>query len=281
MDIREFGTALIRTGDLDPVYIGLYHAKLPEPQLARLLVAYWYFYHLGFAAWASEADQDRNVEGDDFQETLRLAAENKESPRHWNLPADRWPRGNERRHFRGSMCVNAIDCSQLVKAPLVTIKHLATLQTDTAVIDAVQKFPSCGPWAAFKAADMLERVWGAPIKFDQNIGLMYQSPREGLDMLGADPEFIAVDRSAKGLYHGLLQYFSAATAPPSFNRQCGPQEVESIICKWASMKGGHYHVGKDIHEVREGLHGWGKTAETILQVMPPEAPHEPVDQGGL
>jgi hypothetical protein len=36
------------------------------------------------------------------------------------------------------------------------------------------------------------------------------------------------------------------------------------------MTGGHYHVGKDIHEQRAALAGWGETATRILAAYPPE-----------
>src|ERR1700722_11837643 len=48
--ICQFGDALIAIGDLDPAYIALVGAKLPEPQQCRLLLAYA-LYDLGFAAW--------------------------------------------------------------------------------------------------------------------------------------------------------------------------------------------------------------------------------------
>jgi hypothetical protein len=37
-DIYAFGEALIKTEDLDPVYVSLYKARLSEPQLIRLLI---------------------------------------------------------------------------------------------------------------------------------------------------------------------------------------------------------------------------------------------------
>ena len=34
------------------------------------------------------------------------------------------------------------------------------------------------------------------------------------------------------------------------------------------LRAGSYHIGKDIHEVRQALRGWGETAERMLAVMP-------------
>jgi hypothetical protein len=265
MNIFEFGEALIRTRDLDPVYCAVHAAKLPEPQVSRLLLSYWCFYNLGVAATISEK------EGDEFWKFMRIAAVNEEPPRKWNLPGDRWPRASERRHFRGEKCVNAIERFRVgFVQPEAAVRSLAPLTRDTAIIKQVMEWPMCGPWIAFKAADMMERVYGAKVEFDQNIGLMYESPRAGLDQLAAD-----TNRTPEAIYADLLNHFKAYQAPPGEDRCVGPQEVETICCKWASMRAGHYHIGKDLHEVRHALAGWGETAERMLSVMPRQASDAP------
>jgi hypothetical protein len=261
LDVQAFGDALITTQDLDPVYCAIYHARLPEPQLCRLLLAYWCFYHLGVAASISEKEHG------DFWEWMRVAAVNEQPPKKWNLPGDRWPRSSERRHFRGEKCVKAVERLRVRFAqPEGAVRSLAPLTRETAIINRVLDWPMCGPWIAFKAADMMERVYGSNVEFNQNIGLMYDSPRAGLDLIAA----AADTKSPKIIYHDLLTYFSSHRAPPRNDRHCGPQEVETILCKYFSMHSGHYRVGKDIHEVRQALTGWGKTAEHMLDVMPME-----------
>ena len=252
MDIHEFGAALIKTEDLDPVYGGLYRAQLPEPQLCRLLLAYLSFYNLGVAAWLSEH------EGGDYWAWMETAAAN-ETPAP---PGGRWPRGSERRHFRGSKCIDAVKWFATRYQPEVPVRSLATLPTEKLIIVQVGKWPMFGGWAGFKAADLMERVYGAPIKFDPNLGLMYDSPRAALNLLsGGAPQ---------AFYNDLMTHFSATKAPPRYDRYCNAQEVESILCKMGSMRSGHYWVGKDIKEVREALHGWGETAHQILNHMPPQ-----------
>jgi Alpha-glutamyl/putrescinyl thymine pyrophosphorylase clade 2 len=187
-------------------------------------------------------------------------------------PTDtRWPRGTERRHFRGPKCVSAIEWFERQWAsPEAPVRLLTLLPTEKIIIAKVSEWPMFGPWIGFKAADLIERVYGVPIQFDPNLGLMYSSPRDALDLLSETPDFIAVDRAPVALYNNLITFFSGQRAPPSYNRQCNAQEVETILCKWGSMKSGHYWVGKDIKEVREALHRWGSTAERILSVMPEE-----------
>lgn len=260
MDIRDFGTALIRTGDLDPVYIGVAGAKLAEPQLCRLLLGYWFFYHLGVAAFVS------NFENSAYWSIVREAAINRTDGKSW-------PRGTERRHFRGKTCIKSVDWfREHYYHPEEAIRSLKQYSFQQSLMDAVQKWPMFGPWIAFKAADMMERVYGHPVRFNKDFVLMYDEPRAGLELLSKDKSFITVDRSHGGIYNNLLSFFSSQWAPPDKKRMCGPQEVETILCKYKSMKGGHYHVGKDIHEIRTGLEGWGGTAEKILLHMPLEVP---------
>ena len=259
MDIRDFGTQLIQTEDLDPVYSGLYRAKLPKPQLERTLIAYWSFYHLGFAVWASES------EGEEFWQRMEVAALNETlSPL-----GGRWPRATERRHFRGRKCVQTIDWLRRHE-PEYWVRSFKDCVTEKDVIKEISQWPLFGNWIGFKAADMLERVYDQPITFDQNIGLMYDSPRAALDLLVEDMSLITSNRSVEGIYHDLLTWFSSHRAPPDRSRYCNAQEIETLLCKFGSMRSGHYHIGKDITEVRHALAGWGETANRIIAVMPEE-----------
>jgi len=252
--IHEFGDALIRTGDLDPVYCALYGAQLSEPALSRLLLAHLSFYHLGFAAWLSEH------EGDSYWAAMLVAAKN-EMP---SPLGSRWPRGSERRHFRGAKCVSAVNwLRRNHPAPEGAIRSLLNCKTEKQVIERVGKWPMFGPWAGFKAADLLERCVGHPLLFDPNIGLLYAEPRAGLEMLAAE-----LGQSPRVIYENLLSHFSAYAAPPRHDRPCGAAEVESILCKFKSMRGGHYFVGKDIAEVGHALQGWGTTAANLLRHLP-------------
>lgn len=278
MDVRSFGDALIETRDLDPVYCGLVGAQLPEPQLCRWLLAYWCFYHVGVASALSDC------EGQNYWAMMKIAAENQIDPHHYSsqmpykLPSGRWPRAAERRHFRGQKCVDAVEWLRdnvpgdpLNDHPAEGWVRLLSCRplTDKSIMNCVQTWPMFGPWIAFKVADMMERVYGSKIKFDPNLGLMYEEPRKGLHLLINQPpgtEFNTVGDA----YNQLSHYFANKQAPPQGDRPCGPQEVETVLCKWKSHMGGHYWVSKDIHEQRQALAGWGPTAEKIAAAYPPE-----------
>jgi hypothetical protein len=124
--IFEFGDALIGAGDLDPVYVALVGAQLPEPQLSRLLLSYLSFYHLGLAAWLSEH------EGENYWAAMLTAAQNDEpSPL-----GGRWPRASERRHFRGAKCVKAVEwLRNKYPEPEAPVRSLLVGKTEKHVIE--------------------------------------------------------------------------------------------------------------------------------------------------
>jgi hypothetical protein len=268
--VREFGDLLIKTQDLDPTYVGLHGAGLEVAQLSRWLLAYWCFYHVGLASWLSEHTNK------DYWRWMGEAAANIARPP--NARYERWPRAPERRHFRGQKCVDAVDwlskkepehwVGMFLDAP--NRVRNAGAWTDKQVMKKVQDWPLFGPWIAFKVADMLERCAGVPVKFDPNIALMYDEPRAGLGLcqLHSPPEYAHLSQT--DWYNALSLYFRARLAPPARDRTCGPQEVETVLCKWKSYMGGHYHLGKDITDHRNALDGWGITADRIKKAMPEE-----------
>lgn len=258
-DVKVFGEQLVVTEDLDPVYVAVHKARLPEPQLKRLLLAYWMFYSLGGAARLSEA------EGREFWHEAKLAAANT-TPIH-GQPSERFPRGAERRHFRGAKCVDAVCAFAALGRPEAAVEQLLrpasgrnTLQATT-IMEWVEEWPMFGPWIAFKAADMIERLFGIPVEFDVNLTLFYAEPRGALNLLPGDPQ----ENTQK-----LIAHFAHMSAPPRHERGCNVQEVETILCKWKSSTTKHYWIGKDIHEIRHGLYGWGSTAQRLLDVAPKE-----------
>lgn len=274
LSVHDFGDRLIQTQDLDPLYVGLNRLALPRSQLCRWLLAYWCFYHVGAASRLSEE------EGAEYWLWMGKAAENKMSPKECEIgPTDRWPRAAERRHFRGEKCVRAVwelrRRYRYAEYPAQAVRDLLPRHphdqcTAKYVMDKVQRWPQFGSWIAFKAADMLDRVYGFRVSFDRDLGLVYKEPRRGLDLLMTTRQEVVCERGAQDHYQSLLTYFARHPEPSRGDRSCGPQEVETVLCKWKSYMGGHYWVGKDIHEHRRELVGWGATAERLRNYYPPE-----------
>lgn len=289
--IVEFGDALLRTGDLDPVYVAIAGRKNPidAPTKARLCLAYWCFYHLGAAAKLAEISQPRA-----FWKAMMQAAANpplKDGSRAW-------PRGSERRHYRGQQAVASM--TELVGkygklgVPGAAVFEMmglplgVTKSTYSQVARSVMSHRGFGQWIAFKIADMGERVLGLDIDFsDCHLGI-YKDPRQGaavaaiewqeeagailpgVDFPAHAPwEYpISDDELAVTVAHYVnLWRKKRAKALPSKDRLVNVQEIETIFCKYKSHLKGHYPVGKDTIEVYHGLEGWGDLANQLRSNM--------------
>lgn len=287
LSITEFGDALLRTGDLDPVYVAVASAGLDRATLARLCIAYWCFYHLGVAAKLAEIENPKK-----FWRTMTDAAAN---AGYLPTGAKPWPRGAERRHFRGPQATMAVD--ELVSrygrnkymedtlAQFVGAGGEEPMSFKT-VSAAVKTHRGFGDWIAFKIADMSERVLGYPVDFsDCTLGI-YKDPRQGaavgyLAMARAD--YLSKDGTplkpwdypinddelrATVEHYVKLWRKKQAKALPDRKRLVNVQEIETIFCKYKSHLKGHYPVGKDTTEIRHGLDGWGDLAAQLQKGLP-------------
>lgn len=282
MKLVEFGDALLRTQDLDPVYVAIHKSNIFGSQLAQLLTAYWCFYSLGAAAYISEAKTPKA-----FWERMMQAALNEESPRI--KLGERWPRAAERRHFRGAQATSAVlELTQRYpKGAASFVDYLykpydGAQPTFDGVSARVREHRGFGEWIAFKIADMGERVLGHPVDFSNCELGIYKDPRQGAALawvislpLLARPEspwlYPITDGELKKIVAELVALWRGkrAKAPPDKNRLVNVQEIETILCKYKSYYKGHYHVGKDIDEVGHGLEGWGDTAQELKAALPP------------
>lgn len=288
LPIEKFGRLLIESGDLDPIYIAL--AKSVTPSLRhRWLIAYWCFYHAGFACYASEQV--------DFWGALMTAARN-ETPAP---TGGRWPRGSERRHFRAAQAIRPI--GELIErfpghqGPSEVIKMITNVCRPPGgapagdIIRNVKTLRGFGDWISFKVADMCETNLGIPVSFDNATIFMFETPVKGaraavsawqdralaegdenmtrrldsLVALGQDMPLCtyAVNR--------LTRVFADLSAAPRYDRPIALQEIETVLCKWKSHLGGHYPPGKDSHEIREGLVEWGPhsvLARSFIAALP-------------
>lgn len=251
-NVFAFGQQLLDTNDLDPVYVALWEARLLQSVLRRWLLAYWCFYHAGTASWI--ADQESQ-----FWSRMETAAGSKD-----------YPRSSERRHFRAA---NAIKSVAYLKSrgidglfdPLVKFRRAADL------IQHVQRnWVGFGPWIAFKMADMVERLALAPLQFDLNSIQLFDSPREGAELVSEQVDTYDGSPVVPWAVSTLLSHYGDYPAPPRGDRPIGLQEAETILCKWKSHCGGHYHVGEDVSALRRGLL-WAsgcRLSQKILKVAP-------------
>lgn len=305
MTILTFGEELLSTGDLDPVYLAIQKAKLPEPILHRLCLAYWCFYSLGTASYIAEKGKTPAK----FWDLMMLAAYNDQT--HKGIPTEAeilsgkgtkpWPRGAERRHFRGANAVGPMsylkerykDASAAVLGMMgvpvaKALKHfdLPSDMTFKTVSSAVQTHPGFGPWMAFKIADMGERVLGFGVDFSNCELGIYKDPRQGAAVAYgeasiSDPNGLVAEWQQNGepwkypitdaeLALTVAHYVKVFSKfkPPGGGRKVNVQEVETIFCKYKSHLKGHYPLGKDTREVGHGLIGWGDLADQLRAGLP-------------
>lgn len=251
----EWGRQLIKTEDHDPLYTGLWRWKLKavdDDRVRRYLLAYWQIYSVG-AAWHFSKFQ-----GEEFWAGLHTAAVNDVGPDKLGVcDLPRWPRAHERRHWRGQKCVDSVAwLRERYPEPEDAVRSLEGLPGRinlTAVELAVTNWPQFGPWIAFKAADMLERVMGVPVEFPNTVTSMYRDPKKGAEM--AVP-FIG-NVQPQGVTEVLLHAYRDMDAPPGGDRKVNVQEVETVLCKWKSARNGHYHIGADTASHLQELELWG------------------------
>lgn len=268
LDVETFGAHLLESNDLDPVYVSLAHMVNEEEvsleAIDRWLIAYWCFYHCGAASWIAEH------EGDQFWWWMLRAAKNEDG---WPTPhGGRWPRGSERRHFRGAQGIKAVEEMALrYPRPEDMVAHVsvpsacALPRPFADITKRVQEHRGFGPWIGFKVADMVDRVLGFPVNFDEAAVFMFKDPykaalqvwrvQHGFEREGTEKPEQEHDAIHHVVEH-LCQEYKDRLAPPLYDRPVGLQEVETVLCKWKSHMNGHYPLYNDIDEITEGLQEW-------------------------
>jgi hypothetical protein len=274
LDIYTFGRHLIETGDLDPIYIALNKIEWgSQDQLFRWLIAYWCLYHAGAACYISEA------KGSEFWKRLMQAAKNDEQAPN----GGRWPRGHERRHFRGEAAVKAtkVMWGKYLARPEQLVEDLVqgaeALPFKTIALRA-QELPLFGPWISFKVCDMLDRLGICKVDFDEAAVFMFDDPTKAALMLWRQHHGLSETAKPKdqaGVIHAVVDHlkdkFKDLSAPPLHERPVDLQEVETVLCKWKSHMNGHYPLWNDIDEIRNGVALWkpcSRVAHEFAHHMP-------------
>lgn len=280
LPIEEFGTQLITSGDLDPIYLALHKMSLPVAQRNRWLLVYWCFYHAGLACYLSE------FQGNTFWKHFKVAAENKRdvpSPTGAGEVNGGWPRGKERRHFRGQQAIVAAgELQSKFFYPESAIDFLvrpgdAAVLPFATVRERVQEWRGFGNWIAYKVGDMLDRCSVHPVEFSYD-DAMYDSPRKcALSVWKYKhgvPQVSVIDdepAAIREVVDDLLRTFSGHDAPPLDDRSVGLTEIETILCKWGSHMTGSYPLLNDIDEINHGIAAWAPlchTAQEFAKVAP-------------
>lgn len=249
LDAVSFSKLLLKTKDLDPLYVALYKSDMPRKQLCRWLVAYWCYYHAGVCCWIVEQPKF-------FKALLHVANS-----------GTKYPRGTERRHFRGELAVRSIKAmaTQFSSASDIVDWLIGAGPLACEVIKRVKTLNGFGEWISWKVPDMIERLGLAPLVFtEDDLELMFKSSKQGAqEVYTANALSGNVLRSA---HQFLTSKIGNTLAPPLYDRTINVQETETIFCKWKSHLSGHYPVGKDTIEIREGLSLFTKS-QTVQRML--------------
>jgi hypothetical protein len=237
----------------------LHEATMPEDQLKRWLLAYWCYYHAGVASYIAEAPST-----DGYWARMYSAAINTNNA---------WPRGMERRHFRGKIALAGVNGLKDWEKPESVVDYMTHYDTFDIIFKHVQEFPQFGPWIAWKIADMAERVLKYHVDFSNcDLGI-YRDPVKGAAFIKYGDKEHDITRpevmEVADEIIGNLTYL----APPHYDRMFNIQEAETVLCKYKAHNGhknrSFYHVGKDTHDVWEATHeGWGDLAQELADKLP-------------
>lgn len=253
LDIRDFGRALITTGDLDPVYLVIQHMEWQPGQLEQWCFGYWLFYHVGVASYLAEVPEAQ------FWGHVTYSKD--------------WPRGTERRHFRGEAVHKAMNrFSHEYSGPAEAIQLLkdefTTPEAPVAGVRAHVKrhWPMFGEWSSFKVADMLDAVLQYPVNFQLSEPDFFDSPKQAAVEVFQKWYPLTTDKSEDSMIYSVVNAIRNTLldlrCPHAPHRPNNVQEIETILCKWKSHLNGHYPMGKDSRELKHVLahSNWGPLA---------------------
>ena len=250
---EEFGADLLDTYDLDPIYpMAAMTIQDDEAMLKRFCLAYWCYYDAGVSSYVAEHASK------DFYKLMSEGLKD-------------WPRGMERRHFRGQAAIDSIKGLRNFGTPERVVDYMINGNTFQDISMHVQAFKLFGPWISWKIADMAERVLQIPVDFsDSNLGI-YKDPRKGAAFIAkVDKEYPITDDELDDVVNMMLDEFHEFSAPPYQDRPVNVQEVETILCKYKAHCYGFYPMGNDSYHVSKSLDDWGDLAQQMkdnLQVV--------------
>ena len=269
LGIVDFGRHLLKSGDLDPIYIALNGAGFPEAQRNRWLTAYCAYYHAGVACYMSE------LPGEKFWQAMMTAATNADGdPTPFG---SRWPRGHERRHFRGGQAEKGIAEWRMLYGdePEAMFAELARCGPSfTGIRDRALGHRSIGTWLSFKVVDLVDACMGVPVDQSDITPFFYDTPkfsllREWRERMKAPVLSRPKDerRTIIEMNNWLATQFIDLEAPHKPGHPVDNFCLETIWCKHQSHLNGHYPLNNDIDEINAGLEPWREHSRAAAQFM--------------
>lgn len=247
----DFATNLLTTFDLDPIYVILTEADLSEDMLKRWMLAYWCYYAAGPASYIAEQP--------DFYDAMRDGF----------AGSEQYPRGHERRHFRGQAGWEAIAFLEGFGCPEKVVDYIYTGPLDYQSVAArAMKFKLFGPWIAWKIADMGERVLCMDIDFSNADLYMYKDPVQGAALYAfGDWQAKITNAEVANVLADMAWRLKDFNAPPFLDRSLAISEYETVLCKFKAHIKGHYPINFDLDEIRHGLEKWSSVSDVAVELL--------------
>lgn len=233
-DFFTFSRLHVESGDVDPLYPVLRHLikdEEPEAQVWRTLV-YVAFYNLPSALLWQERIGDTHFAG------------------QWNATDAYLPTGVERRSLRGgvNMLRHLQDLARLARLHggfrnWLTWNFTGDSGADWAQLQRnVAEAWGNGRWAAYKTAEVCQKVLGFPVEPADMGNAGSTGPRKGLELLFGPSQSVGELDAWGGWLHSQLAGNEGVNLDLA--------EVETCLCDFHSMWHGHYYVGHDIDQLQ-------------------------------
>lgn len=245
-DLARFAHWHLASGDVDPVYpvlADLYADRSLFPTDADAVAftfLYVAYYNLPSAleVWTSQRWRPGSEIDDE---------------------AVRWPTGTERRAHRSpAKFVDHLACLSALFAVSGGADRFVTddLPADPAVAwlvaqDRLRAIHGNGRWAAYKTGEILATVHGLRLA-PTDAGHEFSSgPRKGLGTLFPEALVAGQDPETVGRLNVITERLRADLAERG--EPMPVEQLETVLCDWNSMLGGHYYVGHDIDQLQEQI----------------------------
>lgn len=248
---QEFGTDLLYTYDLDPIYPMVAASDMGHNMMLRWLLAYWCYYHAGVASRIAEQPSS------EFYKLMLKGV------------TDGWPRGMERRYFYSKLAVGTITkLKEGFDSPEAAVEFMTNHSDFQSLSEAVQSCYGFGSWIAWKVGDMAERVLCIDVDFSDSTLGIYKDPVQGAAWVMFDDKRHPITEDELNQVVGMMEdEFSDIKAPPFQDRPVNIQEVETVLCKYKAHCFGHYPWGNDTFHVDEALNDWGDLAQHLQVIL--------------
>ena len=225
LSFSDFSSEIIKTGDIDPDYIFLKNHldKFGRDETIELFKKKLLIYNL-------ESELLYHT-GQITKEELKFGAERRKQKQHF----PKWERKLQQIDFDKVM--KTFDGADY----LVFREYFITLD-------------GMGNWASWKAADIMNKVFGVKFHFDEMTFLnAYEYPLKGLLMINNEVEDIKIYRDMELFKGHIKQAFNMSKNVPNgfFFDTTDLLTLETCLCKYHSYKHGKYTIGEDLHRVME------------------------------